>query len=193
MATKKKNTTLLKIVAEAKRIQKAHPHMKWTNAIKDASKHIKEGAKTVVQKTKSTKKTIGEISKKDFMYKGYFVDISANNGFYFTRSKDYGYLKADTKEGIKKLINADLKKKISGVVSSKFSPDELKFIQSEIKNSKGYKYRGKLLFGQFVVLKETEKGTPIKKWIVDTMEVANAISHELNTQKKFKKIKSSKI
>jgi len=50
MPTKKKNTTLSKIVAEAKRIQLAHPNMKWTNAIKDASKHIKEGAKTVVAK-----------------------------------------------------------------------------------------------------------------------------------------------
>jgi hypothetical protein len=54
MATKRKpNPILLKIVAEAKRIQKAHPNMKWTNAIKDAAKHIKSGAKTVVKKKKS--------------------------------------------------------------------------------------------------------------------------------------------
>lgn len=54
MPTKKKaNPILKKIVAEAKRIQKAHPQMKWTNAIKDAAKHIKSGAKTVVKK-KST-------------------------------------------------------------------------------------------------------------------------------------------
>lgn len=51
-------STLKKIVAEAKRIQKAHPHMEWKNAIKDASKHIKEGAKTVIKKS-STKKGIG--------------------------------------------------------------------------------------------------------------------------------------
>lgn len=54
MPTKRKaNPILKKIVAEAKRIQKAHPQMKWTNAIKDAAKHIKSGAKTVVKK-KST-------------------------------------------------------------------------------------------------------------------------------------------
>lgn len=54
MATKRKpNPILLKIVAEAKRIQKAHPAMKWTNAIKDAAKHIKSGAKTVVKKKKT--------------------------------------------------------------------------------------------------------------------------------------------
>jgi hypothetical protein len=47
-----KNTTLMKIIAEAKRIQKAHPMMEWKNAIKDASKHIKEGAKTVIKKSK---------------------------------------------------------------------------------------------------------------------------------------------
>jgi len=64
MATNNKNTILSKIVAEAKRIQLAHPHMKWTNAIKDASKHIKEGAKTVVSKTKTTKNKIGAMNKK---------------------------------------------------------------------------------------------------------------------------------
>ena len=45
-----KTTTLKRIIAEAKRIQKVHTHMSWKEAIKDASKHIKEGAKTVVKK-----------------------------------------------------------------------------------------------------------------------------------------------
>jgi hypothetical protein len=48
-------TTLNKIVAEAKRIQKVHTHMSWKEAIKDASKHIKEGAKTVVKKADRAK------------------------------------------------------------------------------------------------------------------------------------------
>jgi len=32
---------LKKIVAEAKKIRKEHPDMKWTNAIKEASKKVK--------------------------------------------------------------------------------------------------------------------------------------------------------
>jgi DNA repair protein RadC len=53
-----KSTTLQKIVAEAKRIQKVHTNMSWKEAIKDASKHIKEGAKTVVKKTASKKAAV---------------------------------------------------------------------------------------------------------------------------------------
>lgn len=56
-----KTTTLQKIIAEAKRIQKVHTHMSWKEAIKDASKHIKEGAKTVVKKPAS-KKTVGALN-----------------------------------------------------------------------------------------------------------------------------------
>lgn len=64
MATKKKaNPILKKIVAEAKRIQKAHPAMKWTNAIKDAAKHIKSGAKTIVKKASTAKKKAVSIKK----------------------------------------------------------------------------------------------------------------------------------
>ena len=68
MATKRKpNPILLKIVAEAKRIQKAHPNMKWTNAIKDAAKHIKSNAKTVVKKKKAVsglKSSAKKVAKK---------------------------------------------------------------------------------------------------------------------------------
>lgn len=56
-----KTTTLQRIIAEAKRIQKVHTHMSWKEAIKDASKHIKEGAKTVVKKP-SSKKTVGALN-----------------------------------------------------------------------------------------------------------------------------------
>jgi DNA repair protein RadC len=55
-------TTLERIIAEAKRIQKVHTHMSWKEAIKDASKHIKEGAKTVVKKA-ATKKATKTASK----------------------------------------------------------------------------------------------------------------------------------
>lgn len=61
--SKKTNTAFTKIVAEAKRIRKAHPAMKWTNAIKDAAKHIKSGAKTVVKKASSAKKKAISIKK----------------------------------------------------------------------------------------------------------------------------------
>jgi DNA repair protein RadC len=57
-----KTTTLQRIIAEAKRIQKVHTHMSWKEAIKDASKHIKEGAKTVVKKA-ATKKATKTASK----------------------------------------------------------------------------------------------------------------------------------
>jgi len=60
----KKNTTLQKIVAEAKRIQKVHTHMSWKEAIKDAAKHIKEGATTKLKKT-STRAKITPMNAKD--------------------------------------------------------------------------------------------------------------------------------
>jgi hypothetical protein len=101
------SNTLKRIVAEAKRIQKAHPHMEWKSAIKDASKHIKEGAKTIIKKSQ---KTIGKTyGNPPFTYKGYNVDVTFN-GYYMTKSKDVGYLKADTKQGIKDLINKEIGK-----------------------------------------------------------------------------------
>jgi hypothetical protein len=74
-----------------------------------------------------------------------------------------------------------------------FSADELKFLQTEAKKSKGYKYRGKILFGQPIVLKETKMGTPVQKWYVDNLETASALSKELNTGYKLSKVKSKKI
>jgi hypothetical protein len=55
--TKKVNPILKKITAEAKRIRKAHPNMKWHSALKDAAKNIKSGAKTVVKKSAAVKKS----------------------------------------------------------------------------------------------------------------------------------------
>jgi len=80
---------------------------------------------------------------------------------------------------------------VSGV--KKLSSEETKFLHSEIKNATGYNYRGKILFGQPVVLKETKNGTPIKKWTVDSLEIANYLSKELNSNKKFAKLKSKSI
>jgi hypothetical protein len=80
---------------------------------------------------------------------------------------------------------------VSGI--KKLNDEEIKFLHSEIKNATGYNYRGKILFGQPIVLKETKNGTPIKKWVVDNLEVANILSNELNKNKKFAKLKSKKI
>lgn len=74
-----------------------------------------------------------------------------------------------------------------------YSAEEFKFLQSESKKSKGYKYRGKILFGAPIVLKETAKGTPVAKFYVDTLEVANALSKDLNKSHKLSRVKSKKI
>ena len=82
---------------------------------------------------------------------------------------------------------------MSGLKKIKYSPSELSFLQSESKKSKGYKYRGKILFGQFIVLKETEAGTPVQKWTVDGLDKAHSLSKELNNSYKLSKVKSKKL
>lgn len=62
--TKKVNPILKKITAEAKRIRKAHPNMKWHSALKDAAKHIKSGAKTVVKKSAVKKVAVKKVAVK---------------------------------------------------------------------------------------------------------------------------------
>ena len=42
-------------------------------------------------------------------YKGYSIERQFPSGYYITKSKDVGYLKADTLAGIKKLINKERK------------------------------------------------------------------------------------
>lgn len=73
------------------------------------------------------------------------------------------------------------------------SENEIQFLESEGKNSKGHKYRGKILWGQPVVLKETKNGTPVKKWIVDDLKTADYLSAELNKGQKYTRIKGKKI
>lgn len=65
--TKKVNPILKKITAEAKRIRKAHPAMKWHSALKDAAKHIKSGAKTVVKKSAVKKAAPKKVAKKSII------------------------------------------------------------------------------------------------------------------------------
>lgn len=79
---------------------------------------------------------------------------------------------------------------ISGV---KLSSEEKKFIELEGRKSKGYKYRAKVLWGDWIVLKEKQDGQPVQKWIVDSYEVASFIAQQLNKGQKYTKVKSKKI
>lgn len=108
-----KSTTLQKIIAEAKRIQKVHTHMSWKEAIKDASKHIKEGAKTVVKKSAS-KKAVG--STKNLGYKIFEgIDPRTGNPLYqVTNSNNYyeGEWHKNKKDAIKEM-NYEIKRAAS--------------------------------------------------------------------------------
>lgn len=75
------------------------------------------------------------------------------------------------------LIKEEVKKILT---ESTFRPEHQKLIDDEAKETKPYKYRAKILFGQEVVLKELN-GTPIKKFpIYDDLKVANEIAAEMN-------------
>lgn len=79
---------------------------------------------------------------------------------------------------------------VSGV---QLSPDEKKFLISEGKKSKGFKYRAKVLWGDWIVLKEKENGTPVQKFIVDTFEIADYLSKQLNKGQNLTKVKGKSI
>lgn len=80
---------------------------------------------------------------------------------------------------------------VSGII--KLSADEKKFLQTEGKKSKGFKYRAKILWGDFIVLKEKENGTPVEKFIVDNYQIAEFLSKQLNSNQNLTKIKGKKL
>lgn len=80
---------------------------------------------------------------------------------------------------------------VSGLI--KLSVDEKKFLEHEGKKSKGFKYRGKMLWGEWIVLKEKENGQPVQKFIVDSYEIADYLAKQLNKGQKLTKIKGTKI
>ena len=82
--------------------------------------------------------------------------------------------------------------RISVVSGVKFSKDEIEFLQKEGQRSKGYVYRGKILWGAPIVLKSTKSGTPIQKFYVDNLDIANELSKELNKGQKYTKVKAKK-
>lgn len=100
-----------------------------------------------------------------------------------------------------------VKKKISGIHKDtkshnvrinvlsgiKLSLDEKKFLQSEGKKSKGFKYRPKILWGDTIILKEKENGQPVQKFIVDSWEIADYMSKQLNKGQSLTKVKGKTI
>jgi hypothetical protein len=80
---------------------------------------------------------------------------------------------------------------VSGII--KLSNDEKKFLENEGKKSKGYKYRAKVLWGDWIVLKEKENGQPIQKFIVDSIEIAQFLAKQLNKGQNLSKVKGKKI
>jgi hypothetical protein len=83
--------------------------------------------------------------------------------------------------------------KISVMSGIKLSPDEKKFLELEGKKSKGFKYRAKILWGDYIVLKEKENGQPVQKFIVDSYDIADFLSKQLNKGQNLTKIKGKKI
>ena len=77
--------------------------------------------------------------------------------------------------------------------SIKLTTDQKKFLESEGKKSKGFKYRAKVLWGDDIVLKERENGQPVQKFIVDSFEIAQYLSKQLNSNQNLTKVKGKKI
>jgi len=162
--------------------------------LKKGSKAAKEYMASIRKMKKTSAKKVGAIK---IVEKGESKNAKPSAVYQYNRTKK-GTFKGLKKIGAtKSSTHKDTKshnvniRVVSGVI--KLSPDEIKFLHSESKKSKGYTYRGKLLFGQFVVLKETLKGTPVQKWIVDSMEKANYLSKELNKDHKIGNIKTIKL
>jgi hypothetical protein len=57
------------------------------------------------------------------------------------------------------------------------------FIKREGPNNSTHNYRPKVLFGQYVVLKETKDGSPVKKFTVDSWDVAESLANKINNFK----------
>jgi hypothetical protein len=141
----------------------------------------------------------GSKEAKAFMAKLRAARKGAGAGIKYKKPKLLGLQKLQTKKTIKRKLSGkqhtdnkshNYRISISGF---KLSEDEKKFLVSEGKRSKGFKYRAKILWGDFIVLKEKENGTPISKFIVDNMEVAKYLSEQLNKGTTLTKVKTKKI
>ena len=197
-------STLKKITTKAKQLYKTGKYAKWTDAIKEASKSLNK--KPAKKKIGYSKERLNIVKKatpyiKNYKSKGYTKQESLKNGnldaAYMGTTKKKVLKKKATKKATPKSLHKDTKSHnvkisvMSGVM--KLSNDEKKFLEIEGKKSKGYKYRAKVLWGEWIVLKEKENGTPVQKFIVDTYEVAKYLSEQLNKGVDFTKIKGKKI
>jgi hypothetical protein len=187
------------VQVEAKKLKAKNPKLKHIDAVKKAwamfSTSVKKTAKKktakkkvgaikIVQKDKNEKvtKVLKQVrNKKTGQFKGYKQIAGVKT------KKVSGRTGTEHKDSKSHNVNIRV---VSGV---NFSSEEIKFLQKEGKESKGYKYRAKILWGSPIVLKETENGTPIKKWEVDNLNIAQELSKELNKNKNFRKIKKGKI
>ena len=74
------------------------------------TKKIDNGHKPYAIKENNNKTQLKETMKKENEYKGYSIDKIESSGMLRAKSQDVGYLKADTLAGLKKLIDAEIKK-----------------------------------------------------------------------------------
>lgn len=155
------------------------------------SKAVKEYMSKIIAK-KSPKKSVKKVSG---------VKESAKLKKELAAKKlrlPHGYETIKRTRKVKKLsgIHKDNKShnvKISVMSGIKLSPDEKKFLELEGKKSKGFKYRAKILWGDYIVLKEKENGLPVQKFIVDSYYIADFLSKQLNKGQNLTKIKGKKI
>jgi hypothetical protein len=172
-------TTLQLIIKKAKALRTASPKKfaKWTDYVKAASATIKPKKKATVGAIK--KKAVKKAATKKVVKKAPVKKVVK---------------KAATKKATS--IHKDSKShnvRISVISGIKLSTEEKSFIEKEGKRSKNFKYRGKILWGSPIILKETNNGTPVEKFGVDSLEIANFIANELNKGKKYTKVKAKKI
>ncbi len=61
--------------------------------------------------------------------------------------------------------------------------DYATFIKREGPNNSTHNYRPKVLFGKYIVLKETKDGSPVQKFTVDSWDVAESLANKINNYK----------
>jgi len=181
-------TAIQMISAEAKKIRKKYPYKDWKNCIKEASAIYNSKHKGKVSGTKKpTKKSLHKDTK------SHNVNIRVVSGIPKSKVAKKSVKEVLQKSGYRMPHGYNLVKGNVRSLSGVFSKEELEFIEKEGKKSKNYNYRAKVLWGQYIVLKETKNGTPIQKWIVDDYDKGKLIADELNKGQKYHKLKGSKI
>lgn len=191
------------------------------NGVKDSKQLKKELAAKNIRLPHgyiTTKKLSGLSS---LNYKGKKITTTSSGYYQFYSNIKRKFLKFNSLPGAKEMINNEIiskeiksklsakklklphgyeaikrSRKVSGLNSIngiKLSLDEKKFLRTEGKKSKGFKYRAKVLWGDDIVLKEKENGTPVQKFVVDSYEIAVYLANQLNKGQNFTKVKTKLI